>query len=66
MILFTKLLKNCSIIKKLIDDGFTGRKGKGGFFRMNKSESGKKILESLDYKNYYIQKNQVKPNLQFT
>jgi 3-hydroxyacyl-CoA dehydrogenase len=36
------------IIKQLIADGYTGRKGKGGFFRMNKS-SGTKVLESLNY-----------------
>jgi len=36
------------IINQLIADGYTGRKGKGGFFRMNKS-SGTKVLESLNY-----------------
>ena len=40
-----------ALIKKLIKDGYTGRKGKGGFFRINK-EKNQKILESLNYKNY--------------
>ena len=42
--------KELPIINQLIADGYTGRKGKGGFFRMNKS-SGSKVLESLNYKN---------------
>ena len=42
--------KELPIINQLIEDGYTGRKGKGGFFRMNKS-SDAKILESLNYKN---------------
>ena len=42
--------KELPIINQLIADGYTGRKGKGGFFRMNKS-SGAKVLESLNYIN---------------
>ncbi len=45
---FHKVGKELPIIKQLIADGYTGRKGKGGFFRMNKS-SDKKVLESLNY-----------------
>lgn len=37
------------LVKKMIADGYTGRKGKGGFYRMNK-EGGKKTLEALDLK----------------
>ena len=48
---FHEVGKESLIIKKLINDGYTGRKGKGGFFRINKS-SGAKILESLNYKDY--------------
>ncbi|MDA0968104.1 MAG: 3-hydroxyacyl-CoA dehydrogenase family protein [Proteobacteria bacterium] len=43
---FHKVGKELPIINQLISDGYTGRKGKGGFFRMNKS-SDIKILESL-------------------
>ena len=37
-------------ITKMIEDGYTGRKGKGGFYRMNK-ESGQKILEAVNLKS---------------
>jgi len=48
---FHEVGKELPLIKKLIEDGYTGRKGKGGFFRMNK-ENNQKILESLNYKKY--------------
>ena len=35
------------LITKMIADGYTGRKGKGGFYRLNKTDGGK-IKESLD------------------
>jgi 3-hydroxyacyl-CoA dehydrogenase len=35
------------LIEKMIADGFTGRKGKGGFFRMNK-DGAKRTLEAID------------------
>jgi len=35
------------LIGKLIETGYTGRKGKGGFYRMNKS-GGKRVKETLD------------------
>ncbi len=44
---FHNVAKDIPIIRKLIDSGYTGRKGKGGFYRMNKTEKGK-ILEALD------------------
>ena len=47
---FHKVGKELPIINQLIADGYTGRKGKGGFFRMNKS-SDVKVLESLNYKD---------------
>ena len=59
---FHKVGTELPIIKKLIDDGYTGRKGKGGFFRMNKS-SGAKVLESLNYNNYTYSESK-KVNLQ--
>jgi 3-hydroxyacyl-CoA dehydrogenase len=36
------------IVKKMIADGYIGRKGKGGFYRMTKTDTGKKIKESLN------------------
>jgi len=60
---FHEVGKELPIIKKLIEDGYTGRKGKGGFFRMNKS-SEKKTLESLNYNNYtYHESKKVNLNL---
>lgn len=35
------------LIEKMIADGYTGRKGKGGFYRVNK-EGGKRVKESID------------------
>ena len=46
---FHKVATDLPIIKNLIETGYTGRKGKGGFYRINKS-NGKKILEALDLK----------------
>ena len=35
------------IVQKMINDGYTGRKGKGGFYRLNKVE-GTRIKESIN------------------
>ncbi len=37
------------LVSKMIADGYIGRKGKGGFYRLNR-EGGKKVKESLDLK----------------
>ena len=44
---FHLVAQEIPLINKLITTGYTGRKGKGGFYRINKS-SGKKILEALN------------------
>tara|TARA_B100001123_G_scaffold62100_1_gene67951 strand:+ start:212 stop:2434 length:2223 start_codon:yes stop_codon:yes gene_type:complete len=44
---FQIVAKEVPLIRKLIETGYTGRKGKGGFYRMNKID-GKKILESIN------------------
>ena len=44
---FHQVAKEIPLVKKLIDTGYTGRKGKGGFYRMNKT-NGKKILEAIN------------------
>lgn len=37
------------LVTKMIADGYTGRKGKGGFYRINKADGGK-VKESIDLK----------------
>ncbi len=44
---FQEVAKEIPLVKKLIDTGYTGRKGKGGFYRMNKVDN-KKILEAIN------------------
>ena len=44
---FQIVAKEIPLVKKLIETGYTGRKGKGGFYRMNKTEN-KKILEAIN------------------
>ena len=44
---FQIVAKEIPLVTKLIETGYTGRKGKGGFYRMNK-ENNQKILEALN------------------
>ncbi len=44
---FQIVAKEIPLVKKLIDTGYTGRKGKGGFYRMNKSDN-QKVLEAIN------------------
>ena len=44
---FHEVAKVIPLVKKLIDTGYTGRKGKGGFYRINKTDD-KKIMEALN------------------
>src|SRR6056300_308429 len=44
---FHVVAQEIPLVKKLIETGYTGRKGKGGFYRINKSEGGK-VLEALN------------------
>jgi 3-hydroxyacyl-CoA dehydrogenase len=55
--LFHSVAKEIPLVKNLIKTGYTGRKGKGGFYRMNK-QNGKKVLEAIDLKtgNYSMSK----------
>ena len=47
---FRQTYKEVPLVTKMIADGYTGRKGKGGFYRLNIDESGKKKKESIDLK----------------
>ena len=51
---FHEVAQEISLVKNLIDNGYTGRKGKGGFYRMNKKD-GKKVLEAINLssKDYF-------------
>ena len=44
---FHAINRDVPVARKLIADGYTGRKGKGGFYRINK-QGGKKIKETVD------------------
>ena len=44
---FQLVAKEIPLITKLIETGYTGRKGKGGFYRMNK-QNNQKILEAIN------------------
>ncbi len=45
---FRKNYKEVPLVMKMIADGYTGRKGKGGFYRLN-TEGGGKKKESIDF-----------------
>ena len=51
---FHEVAQENQLIKKLITDGYTGRKSKGGFYRVKKNEN-QKILEAINLStgNYY-------------
>ena len=44
---FHLVAKEIPLVKKLIETGYTGRKGKGGFYRINKV-NGQKVMEALN------------------
>ena len=44
---FHEALREFPLLTKMIADGYTGRKGKGGFYRMTKS-GGAKVKEAID------------------
>ena len=44
---FHEVAKEIPLVKKLIETGYTGRKGKGGFYRMNKTGTTK-VMEAIN------------------
>ncbi len=45
---FHAVNRDVPIARKLIETGYTGRKGKGGFYRLNR-EGGKRVKETIDF-----------------
>lgn len=54
---FQTSYQDIPVIHKLIEDGYTGRKGKGGFYRLTPQE-GKKVKESVDLKTGEFSKSE--------
>ncbi len=54
---FHEVAKEIPLVKKLIETGYTGRKGKGGFYRMNKTGTSK-VMEAINLEsgNYFPSK----------
>ncbi len=46
---FCTMYREPELVTNMIADGYTGRKGKGGFYRLN-TEGGKKVKEAKDLK----------------
>jgi 3-hydroxyacyl-CoA dehydrogenase len=46
---FQEVAKEIPLVKKLIETGYTGRKGKGGFYRVNKIDQIK-VMEAINLK----------------
>ncbi len=44
---YKAMYRESAQFQKMIDEGYTGRKGKGGFYRLNK-EGGKRVKEAID------------------
>ena len=44
---FHEVAKEIPLVKKLIESGYTGRKGKGGFYRVNKTVTTK-VMEAIN------------------
>ena len=44
---FHEVAKEIPLVKELIETGYTGRKGKGGFYRINKTGTTK-VMEAIN------------------
>ncbi|MFV3128673.1 3-hydroxyacyl-CoA dehydrogenase NAD-binding domain-containing protein [Niveispirillum sp. KHB5.9] len=45
---YRRIHRESPVINKMIADGYTGRKGKGGFYRQAKLPDGRRVKEALD------------------
>ncbi len=56
---FHEVAKEIPLVKKLIKTGYTGRKGKGGFYRMNKA-GATKVMEAINLETGdYVQSKKI-------
>lgn len=44
---FHKVFRELDLVQKMIETGYTGRKGKGGFYRLNRQDGGR-VKEAVD------------------
>ncbi len=61
---FRRVFQNQDLLNKMIADGLTGRKGKGGFYRMEK-RGAERILQAIDLKTGEYRAT-IKPRLEAT
>ncbi|MEJ0046031.1 MAG: 3-hydroxyacyl-CoA dehydrogenase family protein [Rhodospirillales bacterium] len=45
---FHAINRDIPVVRKLLETGYTGRKGRGGFYRINKT-GGKRVKETIDF-----------------
>ena len=48
--LYLRTMKDRPLLAKMIAEGLTGRKGKGGFYRRQRNADGSRVRESIDLK----------------
>jgi 3-hydroxyacyl-CoA dehydrogenase len=46
--MYRSVFREIPLVKKMIAEGYTGRKGKGGFYRLARKDGGERIKESID------------------
>jgi 3-hydroxyacyl-CoA dehydrogenase len=61
---FRKIYQEPAVITRMIKDGYTGRKGKGGFYRLEKKEDGSKVKEAINLQTGDYAPAQKKPSLE--
>lgn len=45
---YRRIFKEIPLIKKMIAEGYIGRKGKGGFYRLARADGGERVKESIN------------------
>ncbi|WP_114394337.1 3-hydroxyacyl-CoA dehydrogenase/enoyl-CoA hydratase family protein [Oleisolibacter albus] len=55
---YRRIFRENPLAMKMIAEGYTGRKGKGGFYRQTKLPDGKRVREAIDLKTGEYRKQQ--------